>query len=135
MSNIPKLDGRDYKDLLKTELGKQINLTSEFIKSAFERNEQIYFAVFSKNSKYTINIVPKGEMKYEKKFVQIPQVRSRAQEGNFSLNEKEIISNETRLDFYAGDGLNALLVALILIFVSIIATGIMMTFLQYLKNT
>jgi len=118
---------KNYKDLLKTELGKQINLTSEFIKSALERNEQIYFAVFSKNSKYTINIVPKGEMKYEKKFVQIPQVRSLAQEGNLNLNEKKIKSNETRLDFYAGDGLNALLVALILIFVSIIATGIMMS--------
>ena len=60
-------------------------------------------------------------MKYEKKFVQIPTLRNLTQD---ILVEKEM--NETRIDFYAGDGLSALLVALIMIFVSLIGCGIMM---------
>ena len=112
---------QNYKKLLKAELGKQILLKSEFIKSALEEDEEIYIAVYSKNSKYTINILPKGEMKYEKKFVQIPTLRNLTQD---ILVEKEM--NETRIDFYAGDGLSALLVALIMIFVSLIGCGIMM---------
>ena len=116
---------KNYKKLLKAELGKQIILKSEFIKSALEEKEEIYIAIYSQNSKYTINILTKGEMKYEKKFIQIPIpiFRNLTQE---ILFEKEIKSNETRLDFYAGDGLNALLVALIMIFVSLIGCGIMM---------
>ena len=114
---------KNYKDLLKVELGKQIILKSEFIQSALEEKEEIYIAIYSQNSKYTINILTKGEMKYEKKFIQFPIFRNLTQE---ILFEKEIKSNETRLDFYAGDGLNALLVALIMIFVSLIGCGIMM---------
>ena len=112
---------KNYQKLLKSELGKQIILKSEFIKSALEEKEEIYIAIYSQNSKYTINILTKGEMKYEKKFVQIPTLRNLTQD---ILVEKEM--NETRIDFYAGDGLSALLVALIMIFVSLIGCGIMM---------
>ena len=113
---------KNYKNLLKAELGKQIILKSEFIKSALEEKEEIYIAVYSKNSKYTINILPKGEMKYEKKLVQIPTLRNLNQEQTLG----EAKNSESRIDFYAGDGLSALLVALIMIFVSLIGCGIMM---------
>ena len=114
---------KNYKDLLKVELGKQIILKSEFIQSALEEKEEIYIAIYSPNSKYTINILTKGEMKYEKKFIQIPILRKLNQETNSNNTLK---SNDIRLDFYAGDGLNALLVALIMVFVSLIGCGIMM---------
>ena len=121
--NYEPIKLKNYKNLLKAELGKQIILKSEFIKSALEEKEEIYIAIYSQNSQYTINILTKREMKYEKKFIQFPIFRNLTQE---ILFEKEIKSNETRLDFYAGDGLNALLVALIMIFVSLIGCGIMM---------
>ena len=113
---------KNYKNLLKAELGKQIILKSEFIKAALEEKEEIYIAVYSKNSKYTINILPKGEMKYEKKLVQIPTLRNLNQEQTLG----EAKNSESRIDFYAGDGLSALLVAFIMIFVSLIGCGIMM---------
>ena len=62
-------------------------------------------------------------MKYEKKFIQNPILRNLNQETNSNNTLK---SNEIRLDFYAGDGLNALLVALIMVFVSLIGCCIMM---------
>ena len=121
--NYEPIKLKNYKNLLKAELGKQIILKSEFIKSALEEKEEIYIAIYSQNSKYTINILTKGEMKYEKKFIQIPILRNLNQETNSNNTLK---SNEIRLDFYAGDGLNALLVALIMVFVSLIGCCIMM---------
>lgn len=119
---------KNHKELLKLELGKNLILKNEFIKSALDKKEEIYLAVYSDNSEYSINIIPKGEMKYEKKFVQIPTLRNLTQEVNINANTENgtYANNFTRIDFYAGDGISALLVAFILVFVSLIACVIMM---------
>ena len=74
-----------------------------------------------------MNIIPNGELDLTTNFIQAQPIRKLTQE-NFGANNDTVI-NETqieRLQFYAGDGLSALIVAFILIFVSLIACGIMM---------
>ena len=113
---------KNYKGLLKTELGKPIKLNAEFIKSALEREDEVYLAVYSKNANYSMNILPSGDMKVN--YFQIPKIiRSLFEENTVSNTTND---NKTRLDFYAGDGLSALFVAFILIFVSLIGCSIMM---------
>ena len=113
---------KNYKDLLKTNLGKSIKLNSEFIKSALEREDEVYLAVYSKNANYSLNILPTEDMKVN--YFQIPKIiRNLFEENNVTNTPND---TKTRLDFYAGDGLSALLVAFILIFVSLIGCIIMM---------
>ena len=121
---------KNYKHLLKTELGKPITLDSEFIKSALERKSEIYFTVFSKNAQYKVNIIPSGDIKAAPNFVQIP-VRSLAEENNNTNPDLKSIDN--RLAFYSGDGISALIVAFIMVFVSLIGCLIMMNI--YVHNT
>ena len=121
---------KNYKHLLKTELGKPITLDSEFIKSALERKSEIYFTVFSKNAQYKVNIIPSGDIKAATNFVQIP-VRSLAEENNNTNPDLKSIDN--RLAFYSGDGISALIVAFIMVFVSLIGCLIMMNI--YVHNT
>ena len=118
---------KNYKNLSKSKLGQPIKLNNEFIKSALQNKDEIYMAIYSKNSKYKINIIPNGELDLTTNFIQAQPIRKLTQE-NFGANNDTVI-NETqieRLQFYAGDGLSALIVAFILIFVSLIACGIMM---------
>ena len=117
---------KNYENILKFELGKPIILDSEFIKSALEKNEQIYLTVFCKKCHYKINILPNGDMKSVKNFVQIPRIRNLVEETQYN-------NTETRMNFYGADGVSALMVAFIMIFVSIIGCIIMMNI--YVHNT
>ena len=117
---------KNYKELLKTKLGEPLKLTNEFIKSSLERDHEIYLTIFSKNSKYSINILPIGDIKLQNNFIQIPFIRSLFEENNIGSNNTDTNNTDTRLDFYGGDGLSALIVAFIMIFVSLIGCGIMM---------
>ena len=121
---------KNYKNLLKTELGKPITLDSEFIKSALERKSEIFFTIFSKNAQYKLNILPSGDIKTTTNFVQIP-VRNLAEENNNTNPDLKSIDN--RLAFYSGDGISALIVAFIMVFVSLIGCIIMMKI--YVHNT
>ena len=116
---------KNYKELLKTKLGEPIKLTNEFIKSSLQRDHDIYLTILSKNSKYSINILPAGDIKLDKNFIQIPFIRNLFEENNIA-NNTDYNNTDTRLDFYSGDGLSALIVAFIMIFVSLIGCGIMM---------
>ena len=117
---------KNYKELLKTKLGEPLKLTNEFIKSSLERDHEIYLTIFSKNSKYSINILPIGDIKLQNNFIQIPFIRNLFEENNIGSNNTDTNNTDTRLDFYGGDGLSALIVAFIMIFVSLIGCGIMM---------
>ena len=117
---------KKYENILKSELGKPITLDSEFIKSALEKNKQIYLTVFCKKCHYKINILPNGDMKSVKNFVQIPRIRNLVEETQYN-------NTETRMNFYGADGVSALMVAFIMIFVSIIGCIIMMNI--YVHNT
>lgn len=119
----------NYKNLLKTKLGIPVILDAAFIQSALQRNSEIYFAVFSKNSQYQINIVPRGDIKSTTNFVQIP-LRGLVQELN---NQSDLNTSSTRLAFYSGDGVGALMAAFILVIVSLIGSLIMMNI--YVHNT
>ena len=116
---------RNYKELIKTKLGEPLKLTNEFIKSSLERNHEIYFSIFSKNSKFSLNILSTGDIKLQNNLIQIPFIRNLFEENN-SSNITDVNNTNTRLDFYGGDGLSALIVAFIMIFVSLIGCGIMM---------
>ena len=117
---------KNYKELKKTKLGEPLKLTNEFIKSSLERDHEIYLSIFSKNSKYSINILPTGDIKLQNNFIQIPFIRNLFEENNIGSNNTDTNNTDTRLDFYGGDGLSALIVAFIMIFVSLIGCGIMM---------
>jgi len=117
---------KNYKELLKTKLGEPLKLTNEFIKSSLERDHDIYLTIFSKNTKYSINILPIGDIKSQNNFIQIPFIRNLFEENNIGANNTDFNNTDTRLDFYGGDGLSALIVAFIMIFVSLIGCGIMM---------
>jgi len=117
---------KNYKELLKTKLGEPLKLTNEFIKSSLERDHDIYLTIFSKNTQYSINILPIGDIKSQNNFIQIPFIRNLFEENNIGANNTDINNTDTRLDFYGGDGLSALIVAFIMIFVSLIGCGIMM---------
>ena len=117
---------KNYKELLKTKLGEPLKLTNEFIKSSLERDHDIYLTIFSKNTQYSINILPIGDIKSQNNFIQIPFIRNLFEENNIGANNTDFNNTDTRLDFYGGDGLSALIVAFIMIFVSLIGCGIMM---------
>ena len=121
---------KNYKNLLKTGLGKPITLDSEFIKSGLERKSEIFFIIFSKNAQYKLNILPSVDIKKTSNFVQIP-VRNLAEENNNTNPDLKSIDN--RLAFYSGDGISALIVAFIMVFVSLIGCIIMMKI--YVHNT
>ena len=134
---------QNYKDLLKTKLGETIILNSEFIKSALDKKKEIYFTIFSDNS-YNINILPKGEMKYEKKFVQAPPqvpLRGLYQENRGLADSDSSTTGGTenrqttqyRIQYYAGDGFSALLIAFLMIYLGVIGCLIMMRI--YVHNT
>lgn len=159
----------NYEHLFKAEIGKPIILNREFIKSALQKRHEIYFAVYSPNSQYSLKIVPSGDINSKTIFVQIPtsnpnpaptakptptvaqapntktqnpppikvtpppipkipNVRTLAEENNPLLDDNitDFNNTETRMQFYAADGVGGLFVAFILIFVSLIGVGIMM---------
>ncbi len=123
----------NYKHLLKAPLGQPLILDAQFIKTALQRKSKIFFTIFSKNAEYKINIVPKGDIKATTNFVQIP-IRGLAEEMNntFQLRD-DINTSTTRLAFYSGDGLGALMASLIMVFVTLIGCLIMMNI--YVHNT
>ena len=123
---------KNYENILKAELGKQIILNTEFIKSALEKGDQIYLTVFCEKCEYKLKVLPGGEMKPITNFVQAPQVRKLAQEGAPLLGDLEPSPNN-RIYFFIADGISALFVAFIMIFVSLIGCLIMMNI--YVHNT
>ena len=208
-----KLD--NYQLLLKTEIGKPLSLNTTFIKSSLLKRHEIYFAVYSPNSQYSLKIIPNGDIKSQTVFVQtptpnknviptstssttiptpkptqsttvtsppkptqsttvtsppkptqsttatstpkptqsntatqnpttkptsnpssiktppptpkMPNVRTLAEENNaLETNITEVNNTQTRMEFYSADGVSALFVAFIMIFVSLIGCEIMM---------
>ena len=113
---------KNYKNLVKSQLGQPLKLNNEFIKSALQKRNEIYLAIYSKNSKYNLNILPNGELNLPKNFIQASSIRNLEE----VIADNNTNNTKTRLDFYAGDGLSALIVAFILIFVSLIGCVIMM---------
>ena len=113
------IDMHNYKELVKSDLGKPIILNNEFIKLSLEKEGQIFLAIFCENCDYKITITPIGENTPKKSFVQVPTIRKLVEENQSDLNI-------TRLEFYSADGFSALMAAFILIFVSIIGCIIMM---------
>ena len=123
---------KNYENILKAELGKPIILNTEFIKSALEKGDQIYLTVFCEKCEYKLKVLPGGEMKPITNFVQAPQIRKLAQEGAPLLGDLEPSPNN-RIYFFIADGISALFVAFIMIFVSLIGCLIMMNI--YVHNT
>ena len=123
---------KNYENILKEELGKPIILNTEFIKSALEKGDQIYLTVFCEKCEYKLKVLPGGEMKPITNFVQAPQIRKLAQEGTPLLGDLEPSPNN-RIYFFIADGISALFVAFIMIFVSLIGCLIMMNI--YVHNT
>ena len=123
---------KNYENILKTELGKSIILNSEFIKSALEKDDNIYLTVFCEKCQYKLKVLPGGEMKPITNFVQAPQIRKLAQEGQV-LQAGEEGNQEERIYFFIADGISALSVAFVMIFVSLIGCIIMMNI--YVHNT
>ena len=123
---------KNYESILKTELGKPIILNSEFIKFALEKDDNIYLTVFCENCEYKLKVLPGGEMKPITHFVQAPPIRKLAQEGA-PLQEGNTTSPTDRIYFFIADGISALFVAFIMIFVSLIGCLIMMNI--YVHNT
>ena len=123
---------KNYENILKAELGKPIILNTEFIKSALEKGDQIYLTVFCEKCEYKLKVLPGGEMKPITNFVQAPQIRKLAQEGAPLLGDLEPSPNN-RIYFFIADGISALFVAFIMIFVSLIGCVIMMNI--YVHNT
>ena len=123
---------KNYEKILKAELGKPIILNSEFIKSALEKDDKIYLTVFCEKCEYKLKVLPGGEMKPITNFVQVPQIRKLAQEGAPLLGDLEPSPNN-RIYFFIADGISALFVAFIMIFVSLIGCLIMMNI--YVHNT
>ena len=123
---------KNYEKILKADLGKPIILDSEFIKSALEKDDKIYLTVFCEKCEYKLKVLPGGEMKPITNFVQAPPIRKLAQEGA-PLQEGETPSQTDRIYFFIADGISALFVAFIMIFVSLIGCIIMMNI--YVHNT
>ena len=123
---------KNYENILKTELGKPIILDSEFIKFVLEKDDNIYLTVFCENCEYKLKVLPGGEMKPITNFVQAPQVRKLAQEEPV-LQAGTILNQTDRVYFFIADGIGALFVAFIMIFVSLIGCLIMMNI--YVHNT
>ena len=71
-----KLD--NYELLLKTEIGKPLSLNTTFIKSSLLKRHEIYFAVYSPNSQYSLKIIPIGDIKSQTIFVQTPTPNKKA---------------------------------------------------------
>ena len=124
---------KNYENILKSELGKPIILNSEFIKFALEKDDNIYLTVFCEKCEYKLKVLPGGEMKPITHFVQAPPIRKLAQEGAPSLGAGEQPSQTDRIYFFIADGISALFVAFIMIFVSLIGCVIMMNI--YVHNT
>ena len=123
---------KNYENILKAELGKPIILNTEFIKSALEKGDQIYLTVFCEKCEYKLKVLPGGEMKPITNFVQAPPIRKLAQEGA-PLQAGDTPSQTDRIYFFIADGISALFVAFIMIFVSLIGCLIMMNI--YVHNT
>ena len=119
-------------NLNNTDDSNTIILNSEFIKFALEKDDNIYLTVFCENCEYKLKVLPGGEMKPITNFVQAPQIRKLAQEGAPLLGDLEPSPNN-RIYFFIADGISALFVAFIMIFVSLIGCLIMMNI--YVHNT
>ena len=123
---------KNYEKILKADLGKPIILDSEFIKSALEKDDKIYLTVFCEKCEYKLKVLPGGEMKPITNFVQAPPIRKLAQEG-VPLQAGNSTNQTDRIYFFIADGISALFVAFIMIFVSLIGCIIMMNI--YVHNT
>ena len=123
---------QNYENILKSELGKPIILNSEFIKFALEKDDQIYLTVFCEKCEYKIKVLPGEEMKPITTFVQAPPIRKLAQEGT-PLQAGNTTNQIDRIYFFIADGISALFVAFVMIFVSLIGCIIMMNI--YVHNT
>ena len=123
---------KNYERILKSELGKPIILNSEFIKFALEKDDKIYLTVFCEKCEYKLKVLPGGEMKPITNFVQAPPIRKLAQEG-VPLQAGNSTNQTDRIYFFIADGISALFVAFIMIFVSLIGCLIMMNI--YVHNT
>lgn len=111
---LPNKDKNSQK--LLGEVGTQALIDSTFLQKSI--NQKLYIAVFGQNCRYQITATYLNT-----KTVLLAQpLRSLAEEGL-----KEAYNDtKTRNDFIRADGISALVVAFILIFVSIIACDIMM---------
>ena len=112
---LPNKDKNSQK--LLGEVGTQALIDSTFLQKSI--NQKLYIAVFGQNCRYQITATYLNT-----KTVLLAQpLRSLAEEG---LKEVTNTTEQERRDFIRADGISALVVAFILIFVSIIACVIMM---------
>ena len=112
---------KNYNKVKKTQLGNPVILDPEFIQSAIEKENNIYFAIYCEKCVYKLNIIPSGVIDSKKQFIQTPPIRTLQEEGlpNFR-------TNSTRMDMFSANGISGLIVAFILIFISVIGCIIMM---------
>ena len=118
----------NYNKIFKSNLGNPIILDNKFIYSAMNKEQNIYFAIYCQKCIYHLNIIPSDEINSIKNFVQIPTLRM-LDESNIKTNNDTI----TRMNFYCANGISGLIVAFFMIFISVIASIIMMNI--YVHNT
>ena len=121
----------NFNQIKKEVLGKPFILNSEFIKSAIKERQKIYFGIYCENCDYKVNIVPSGEHPENKKFILTPPLRKLIDQGN-GLNVPQN-DTQTRMAVYSANGISGLIVALFMVFVTVIACIIMMN--TYVHNT
>ena len=121
----------NFNQIKKEVLGKPLILDSEFIKSAIKERHKIYFGIYCENCVYKVNVIPSGEHPENKKFILTPPLRRLIDQGD-GLNEQHN-DTETRMAVYSANGICGLIVALIMVFVTVIACIIMMN--TYVHNT
>ena len=121
----------NFNQIKKEVLGKPFILDSEFIKSAIKERQKIYFGIYCENCVYKVNIIPSGEHAENKKFILTPPLRKLIDQGE-GLNVPQN-NTQTRMAVYSANGISGLIVALFMVFVTVIACIIMMN--TYVHNS
>ena len=121
----------NFNQIKKEVLGKPLILDNEFIKSAFKERQKIYLGIYCENCMYKINVIPSGGHVENKNFIQTPPLRKLINQGDI-LNVPQN-NTQTRMDAYSANGISGLVVALFMVFMTVIACIIMMN--TYVHNT
>ena len=121
----------NFNQIKKEVLGKPFILDSEFIKSAIKERQKIYFGIYCENCVYKVNVIPSGEHAENKKFILTPPLRKLINQGE-GLNVPQN-DTQTRMAVYSANGISGLIVALFMVFVTVIACIIMMN--TYVHNS
>ena len=121
----------NFNQIKKEVLGKPLILDSEFIKTAFKERQKIYLGIYCENCIYKINMVLSGENSENKNFILTPPLRKLINQGDVLTAPQN--DTNTRMAVYSANGISGLIVALFMVFVSVIACIIMMK--TYVHNT